>query len=498
MSDLTDVEVTYVAGTWVAIAAADTWLLVDLPPNNSMVMSLWALLRAHAPVDAVLDALVSGGISSAPGFALVQISAEERRVVVRGSASVHLVASEGQMSLAAAPGVAWSDNPLPAAVQTISLACASWTDSPTQLPMGSGVTAAGGVQLRVSSGWQSQPAVAPLKVEQPVINVEGPEPDSEPELEAGSWLVIEPDMVLAPIDEVAHLAPEDPPSATNSYDVLFGKTISPPPPETWNAPLLEPVPMYEESVSLMVEDVPPVDERSSQTQDWASVHIPDEGDLIDSVPWLVDNQAVQPGAASPSSAQVPVPASPHPAREPVTSVEPRTPGNEMEILTVNRADLLVAASGAGPQVLAVYCPSLHLTAAHSATCRVCGVPVAQQDAVPIPRPPLGVLRLPNGDQVVLDKGVLFGRVAQADPSAPERPHEIRLTTPDNEISRNHAEVVLDGWNVLVRDLGSMNGTTVALPGREPLRLRSNDLFPLEPNSVICLAEQLEITFEVTP
>jgi hypothetical protein len=65
--------------------------------------------------------------------------------------------------------------------------------------------------------------------------------------------------------------------------------------------------------------------------------------------------------------------------------------------------------------------------------------------------------------------VLLGRAPKvnAELSAAERPHLVRVTSPQNDISRNHVEIVLEGWHVLIRDLGSTNGTTVALPGQHP-------------------------------
>ena len=56
----------------------------------------------------------------------------------------------------------------------------------------------------------------------------------------------------------------------------------------------------------------------------------------------------------------------------------------------------------------------------------------------------------------------------------DRPHLVRVTSAQNDISRNHVEILLEDWHVLIRDLGSTNGTTVALPGQHPVRLRPSD------------------------
>ncbi len=151
-----------------------------------------------------------------------------------------------------------------------------------------------------------------------------------------------------------------------------------------------------------------------------------------------------------------------------------------------------------PVVLAVLCPAGHHSAPHAGRCRTCGREIPPQQPTPIPRPPLGVLRISTGGVVPLDRGVLLGRAPRVNEElAPnQRPHLIRVGGVDRDISRNHAEVVLEGWHVLVRDLGSTNGTTVALPGEEPVRLRPTEDQGIEPGTVITLADEVSLTYEV--
>jgi hypothetical protein len=171
------------------------------------------------------------------------------------------------------------------------------------------------------------------------------------------------------------------------------------------------------------------------------------------------------------------------------------------VRTVDRASLLAALGEepvlVGPSVLAGYCPAGHLSPPHAPVCRICGASMPQQEAFEIARPPLGVVRLSTGDVVTLDRGVLLGRAPSEPADGDERPHLVKLASPENDISRNHAEIVLDGWHVFVRDLGSTNGTVVTLPGRAPTRLRANDLQLLEHGATVTLADEVSLTFEVT-
>jgi hypothetical protein len=172
-------------------------------------------------------------------------------------------------------------------------------------------------------------------------------------------------------------------------------------------------------------------------------------------------------------------------------------------LTVDRSALLEARNAAqnqtisGPSVLAVLCSTGHPTPPHSDRCRVCGGSIPPQEPFTMPRPPLGVLRLSTGDVVTLDRSVLLGRAPRLGDglAAHDRPHVVKVPSPERDVSRNHVEVILEGWHVLIRDLGTTNGTTVTLPGESPLRLRANDQQVLEPGSSVSMADEVSFSFE---
>lgn len=169
--------------------------------------------------------------------------------------------------------------------------------------------------------------------------------------------------------------------------------------------------------------------------------------------------------------------------------------------TVDRSALLGGVptpSVSTVSVLAVLCPAGHVSPPHQATCRTCGRPVPTQEPFSTPRPTLGVLRLSTGDVVTLDRGVLMGRAPSVDPATPlaSRPHVVKVASPLRDVSRNHLEVILEGWHVMVRDLGTTNGTTVTLPGRGPVRLVGHDQQVLEPGAVVALADEVTFGFEV--
>lgn len=148
-------------------------------------------------------------------------------------------------------------------------------------------------------------------------------------------------------------------------------------------------------------------------------------------------------------------------------------------------------------VMATYCPQGHVNPPYAPSCRVCQAAIARQDPQRAPRPLLGRLRLPTGETVPFDRGVVIGRKpVPVNPHAP-LPHLVAVPHEASFVSRMHLQIELDGWLVICRDLGSRGGTTLAMPGRAPERLRAMEPHVLEPGCRVSLADQYEVAYEVT-
>jgi hypothetical protein len=148
-----------------------------------------------------------------------------------------------------------------------------------------------------------------------------------------------------------------------------------------------------------------------------------------------------------------------------------------------------------PTVLAVSCPLGHLTPPVAPQCRVCHQRVAPQEPRRVERPSLGGLRLPTGEVVPLDRGVVLGRKPAPAEGSTDWPHLVHLPRDHSFVSRRHLQVELDGWDVVARDLDSRGGTTIAPPGREPQRMRPGDAYVLEPGTVLDMAHVYAVRFE---
>lgn len=115
------------------------------------------------------------------------------------------------------------------------------------------------------------------------------------------------------------------------------------------------------------------------------------------------------------------------------------------------------------EVIGVYCKNGHFDDPSARYCAICGISMAQQTLIPRrgPRPPLGVLVLDDGSIFSLDTDYVIGRDPSRDPdvvAGTARP--LRIEDPEGLLSRVHARIHLEGWEVAVIDLGSANGTGI--------------------------------------
>jgi len=143
------------------------------------------------------------------------------------------------------------------------------------------------------------------------------------------------------------------------------------------------------------------------------------------------------------------------ARQPLAKIRDLPPGTSSYV-------------SAGPIIQGVYCKNGHFDDPDALFCAICGISMNQQTLVPRPgeRPPLGVLLLDDGAVFQLDSDYVVGREPGLDSSvAAGNARPLRVSDESGIVSRVHARIQLDGWRVLVTDLGSANGTRVLLPSQ---------------------------------
>lgn len=489
-------------------------------------------------VDVITDELTTGGVRRTPDFAIVDDDAG--RALVRGSASVQLTDAAGETAEIVAPSRGpWADEDLDAGLQAAVLS----TGEPEPAPSGPQFTDDGWAIPSVFAGGAGASGVdgapEPAVLDEPAPARDGaddelpaydflfggedqqrsePQPasetpiDSGPVAAAGGYQPPE-NPVNATLAPVGDEEPEEP--ATAGADHGAGPAVAA------GAAGAAGAGVAGAAGGAAIADGPgdgdepaQVGEQVAASPQFVDGHLvssrvagrEDAGSGADSGADPITGSGPHASAAAPAAASAAaVDSHPdagrggEPADDPglftqIIEGDPAVPGNTEPTGVDDTGEL-----PAGPVVLAVRCAQGHHSAPHATRCRVCGEELPTQQPEPTVRPALGLLRLSTGDVVSLDRGVLIGRAPTAPQGADAEgaPHLVRVASPDNEISRNHVEVLLDGWHVLVRDLGSTNGTTVALPGSSPVRVRPDDQQTIEPGTTVTLADQVSMVFEIT-
>ena len=122
-----------------------------------------------------------------------------------------------------------------------------------------------------------------------------------------------------------------------------------------------------------------------------------------------------------------------------------------------------------PKAEGYLCARGHLNDPRAHFCVLCGIRMDENAGVLVVdvRPPLGLLVFDDGATHTVDSGFLLGREPVNDArvrSGVLRP--ITLDDPTGAMSRVHAEIRLDNWDVVLTDSGSSNGTFIAEPGMQ--------------------------------
>ena len=153
---------------------------------------------------------------------------------------------------------------------------------------------------------------------------------------------------------------------------------------------------------------------------------------------------------------------------PLAGSERRRPRGRREPLPVGEPPRGEGTSRYAPVVAVdgVLCALGHLNEPGTSHCGPCGAVL--DPAAPVvrgPRPPLGVLVTDQGLVFTVASDLVLGRAPDQAPEVREgRARPVLLEDAEHGTSRVHARVRLDGWQVVVCDAGSANGTFVSTSG----------------------------------
>ncbi|NYE18688.1 FHA domain-containing protein [Microbacterium immunditiarum] len=116
-------------------------------------------------------------------------------------------------------------------------------------------------------------------------------------------------------------------------------------------------------------------------------------------------------------------------------------------------------------------------------------------AGPRPNAP-GRIRLSTGQTLLLDRTVVIGRRPRATRvTGTDLPHLVAVDSPQQDISRSHIELRVEGDSIVATDLRTTNGTTLVRQGGDPVRLHPGEPTVVVPGDVIDLGDGVTVTVE---
>ena len=462
------------AGRGVALITESTLFLLDAS-NGSLAEEAWALMQKGAGSEELLEAISATGLRALGSFALAQIESDAAdpaaadepdavarprvvRVVARGSATIEVGAPAASRTLSGGGVRTWLEDvvPLEGAIE-LRLEGDSAADMPFRVT--SGIVPATAVCRVLDDTAPSLvdadvPDASELDVwwKAPVELVRDQSvPTAEHARPTSVTAALDPGRTVTAADLESGDAPGLPAEAADDYDAIYGRTIMR---SVHNAAVLPPDPA----------------EAAAQGEPRHTAVA--MGAMIDGIPGA--------GAATGGLA------------------------GDHDGRTISKAQLAAlrapaqsapAAPTSGPLVQAVECPSGHANPPQAVLCRRCGQGIRTGANVVVARPVLGRVRFSTGDEVDLDRPVLIGRNPRIEGQiANELPHVVRLDIGQG-LSRTHAAIRLEGWQVYLEDLNSANGTVVTLPGRAPRRLHAGEPALLEHGSLVDLGGEVTCTYE---
>ena len=155
-------------------------------------------------------------------------------------------------------------------------------------------------------------------------------------------------------------------------------------------------------------------------------------------------------------------------------------------------DPFIAAPSLG-LVEATMCERGHSNPPGASSCFSCGLSIgAEPNWTVIEQPTVGRLVFVDGQVIPIDRRIVIGRKPTV-----EEGHTLAVTIDQAEVSRSHATVTVEGWMVLLTDLGSRNGTYICPPeSSTPIRLDEGVQHFLEDGTTVHLGgPDASFTFE---
>lgn len=421
----------------IVVLAADT--------SPTLVSRIWAQVGAGRGLAAVLEALTGAygtSLSAIPPFAVVLAEGDAVRLAVRGDIAVDIEMSTESERVSGTGVTTWSERLLSDVTRV--LVEAAPPTAPADLPIADGVVLAAVVEWSP----RDRPIAEPL-----------PHAVAEP----ATTGVVDAETGSVPLSAVEP-APE-------------------PEPELETEPGAMPEPEPERPIPI---PVPPIAARTAS-----------ELAASQPSPALIDSAAV----LSLADADTLLPAeSTFTVRhgEPSSDSEPEPASPAVEDEELGRTVIRSGPSPAGAAAAAILGDhdGETISLAQAQAMRS-GEPTTAPPPLAPPRPPApGRLRVSTGQIVPLNRTVVLGRRPRSTRiTGTDLPHLIAVESPQQDISRSHVELRVEGDSIIATDLHTTNGTLLLRSGSDPVRLHPGEATVVVPGDVLDLGDGITVAVE---
>ncbi|RFA17399.1 hypothetical protein B7R22_00570 [Subtercola boreus] len=490
---------TYLPGTWLAVVSDHGVAMLpgDLPAD--LADTVWAALDGGHGLGAVLESLTGAfgtSLAAIPPFAVAIFSGAEVRLAVRGTLAIS-VAEPGAAPLTVSGRdiTTWSERVVTGAETLLLGAARAIPDVRPEVSRGglvirSGVVLAESVRVQLvpPPGGASAPAAAPEAFATPPPSAPSG-PPTTPDPATTTTTLSSPSETVEPVEPIQPTTVEEVheplPDAIEdtrtdipdeAYDHLWGATVvksiesaavreiddedeteaPESQPSAPAAPVAPPAP-------IVPAPTPPA------PADWTA---PPATGLIDRVPGF--SPAI--GAPAPASA-IEAETETETDRDTAIDVDVDHDGLTVTVSELDAMRRLGGATSGTDDAAATDDPDTAASASAD-------------------HPSHGSIHLSTGDTVTLDRTIIIGRRPRANRVDADRmPTLVTVPSPQQDISRNHLEVRIEGRHVLAVDLETTNGSVLHREGTPPARLTPREPMLLLEGDVIDIGDGVTLTVE---
>jgi hypothetical protein len=510
-------RLNYQPGEWCGVIAPGAVALFPTTLDGELLERIWRTLDDGHGLSGVLEALTAEfgtNLKAIPPFAVAVASGSELRLAVRGAFRIDVSqpgASE-PVTVAGDEVTTWNERVVAAAEGFV--VSSAGADSSDWFAIRSGIVLCRAVSFRMAGqAGAASGAVPVVAVDATAVDAVSP---VSPTPSAVPTETIVSDAVPAVAERVVTPAPVPAP--------VFEPTPAPEP-----APAPEPEP--ESTVDDTVDDVEPI-----EAEDFGPTVTELPEDAYDhlwgaTVVKSVEEAAVrvdddeasdeESATASPSSPVTPTP-TPTPTPVPVTVptasfTPPEAPGVSSKEWTappptglIDRVPGFAGVGAAATNWNEQSTPAASPTAAPASS-------ESDHDGLTVTVSELEAMRrlesadeaataggpgrivLASGDVVTLDRPVIVGRRPRAQRVQGDvLPHLVTVPSPEQDVSRSHLEVRVEGRHVLVVDLDTTNGSVLHRTGTPPLRLSPGEAVLVLNGDIVDIGDGVTLLFEELP